>query len=190
MMKPLAKVVEPGSDFFVEDIALTAIVFDTDDDDVTLWVTTVFDEQLHFFHLAASFADLSTLLRLAGERGAEIDLEVANALSGDTDTTGQLTAPAPDAAPETPQESVLHEQIQADDDGANRDGDEQDDDDDDDEEDDDDLHPTLLEFVTDERPPVLLPGVALKLAFTYTDETDTEAAFNIFVLEGIYLHIS
>ncbi len=186
MLKPLAEVVEPGSDFFVEDIALTAIVFDADDDDVTLWVTTVFDEELHFFHLAASFADLSTLLRLAGERGAEIDLEVANALSGDSDDT----APADGTEPaENPAQAATRERAQAADEAADRDADEEDDDDDD-EDDDDDLHPTLLEFVTDERPPVLLPGVALKLGFTYTDETDTEAAFNIFVLEGIYLHLS
>ena len=62
--------------------------------------------------------------------------------------------------------------------------------DDDEDDDDDHLYPTLLEYVTEERPPVLLPSVALKLAFTYTDETDTEAAFNIFTLEGIYLHIT
>ncbi len=182
MLKPLAHVVEPGSDFFVEDVALTAIVFDTNDDDVTLWVTTVFDEELHFFHLAASFADLSTLLRLAGERGPAIDEEVADALSGGRSEENATAAidesdPIESASSYEPTTSAHDE-------------DEDDHNDDDEEDDDDDLHPTLLEFVTEERPPVLLPAVALKLAFTYTDETDTEAAFNIFALEGIYLQIT
>lgn len=188
MLKPLAEVVEPGADFFVEDIALTAIVFDVNDDAVTLWVTTVFDDELHFFHLAASFADLSTLLRLAGERGAEIDLEVANALSGDDSTAddGDETDEDPPAA-----DSLKSERNNTDEAGGNASetaGDKTADDED--EDDDDTLYPTLLEFVTEERPPVLLPGIALKVAFTYTDETDTEAAFNIFALEGIYLHLT
>lgn len=145
MMKPLAEVVEPGADFFIEDIALTAIVFDPQDDDVTVWATTVFDEQLHFFHLALSFSDLSTLLRLAGERGPELDEEVATALSPDRETT-------------------LDEEGEA--------------------------EPQILEFISDERPPVLLPAIALKLAFTFTDETNEEVAPNIFALEGIYARLS
>lgn len=183
MLKPLAEVVEPGSDFFVEDIALTAIVFDANDDAVTLWVTTVFDDEIHFFHLAASFADLSTLLRLAGERGAEIDLEVANALAGE-DSEGEATeegsvAEGDSAEVELKEEAPEETAPEAEGDAT-----------DEEDEDDEILYPTLLEFVTEERPPVLLPGIALKVAFTYTDETDTEAAFNIFALEGIYLHLT
>lgn len=183
MLKPLAEVVEPGADFFVEDIALTAIVFDVNDDAVTLWVTTVFDDELHFFHLAASFADLSTLLRLAGERGAEIDLEVANALAGagsDPDEGDETDEDAPAAAAFENSGNAADEVVGNAKEAA----------DGEDEDDDDTLYPTLLEFVTEERPPVLLPGIALKVAFTYTDETDTEAAFNIFALEGIYLHLT
>jgi hypothetical protein len=180
MLKPLAHVVEPGADFFVEDVAITAIVFDTNDDDVTLWITTIFDEELHFFHLAASFADLSTLLRLAGERGPAIDEEVADALSGSANSSEETaSATLQEANAETPETTESSDDDEDDDSEA-----------DDDEDDDDEAHPTLLEFVSEERPPVLLPAVALKLAFTYTDETDTEAAFNIFALEGIYLQIT
>lgn len=182
MMKPLAEAVEPGADFFVEDVAITAIVFDADDDDVTLWASSVFDEQIYFFHLAASFAELSTLLRLAGERGSAIDLEVANALAGES-AEGDETAEESSAA--TDQKNTDAEGDTDDEDGE--DGDEESGDEDDD--DDDDLHPTILEFVTDERPPMVLPDVALKLAFTYTDEENTEPAFNIFSLVGIYLQM-
>ena len=174
MLKPLGEVVAPAADFFVEDIALTAIVFDADDDAVTLWVTTVFDEELLFFHLAASFADLSTLLRLAGERGSAVELEIADALAGDT------TSEAP-ADPLTATDSPK---------AAEEPDDDEDDDDEDDDEDDDGFEPTFLEFITEERPPILLPGIALKLAFTFTDEADTEVAFNIFLLEGIFLHLT
>ncbi len=189
MLKPLAEVVEPGADFFVEDIALTAIVFDANDDAVTLWVTTVFDGELHFFHLAATFADLSTLLRLAGERGAEIDLEVANALSGDDSATDGEDALADTEVIEEPDYAAnsLENPV---DEAGDEDASDADEKDEDEESDDEMLYPTLLEFVTEERPPVLLPGIALKVAFTYTDETDTEAAFNIFALEGIYLLLS
>ena len=141
-MKPLADVVEAGTDFFIEDIAITAIVFDSADDDATLWGTTVVDEELHFFHLALSFGDLSTLLRLAGERNPALDEEVAEALSAE-----RLT---------------------------NAEG---------------EIEPSVLEFITDERPPILLPGIAMKLAFTYTDETNEEMAYNIFALEGIYVRL-
>lgn len=176
MLKPLAEVVEPGADFFVEDIALTAIVFDANDDDVTLWVTTFFDQELHFFHLAATFADLSTLLRLAGERGAEIDLEVATALANESEEADEEEQEdeAPTAGPPPEAGSEIESGDAADSDA----------------DDDQPLYPTLLEFISEDRPPVVLPGVALKLAFTYTDETDTEAAFNIFALEGIYLHLT
>ena len=150
MLQPLANVVEPGADFFVEDLALTAIVFDAADDDVTLWLTALFDDELHFFHLAATFSDLSTLLRLAEGRGPAVEEELADVLSG--------------SAP--PSEHPFTDETGA------------------------PVHPTLLEFTSDERPPLMLPGVALKLAFTYIDEADTEVAFNIFTLEGIYLHIS
>lgn len=139
-MKPLAETVEAGADFFVEDVAITAIVFNADDDDATVWATTVFDNDLHFFNLALSFADLSTLLRVAGERGPTLDEEVAEALVSER--------------PANPEE------------------------------------PTLLEFVTDDRPPVLLPAVALKLAFTYMDEEEEEAAPNIFALAGVYLRLT
>lgn len=190
MLKPLAEVVEPGADFFVEDIALTAIVFDANDDDVTLWVTTVFDDELHFFHLAASFANLSTLLRLAGDRGSAIDLEVANALSGEADDNDEDDDEADESAStKTGSEKAAVEDAAENSNDETAETDEADEADEDDE-DDDMLYPTLLEYVTEERPPVLLPGVALKVAFTYTDETDTETAFNIFALEGIYLHIT
>src|SRR5690349_16817306 len=146
-MKPLADTVETGDDFFVEDIAITAIAFDPDEDDVTVWATTLVEEELHFFHLALSFADLSTLLRLAGERGSALDEEVADALSGNrrngTTSDGEPTAledltsqdgqASPDEA-DTPQEDEAEEGSE----------------------------PTLLEFLSEERPPVLLPAIALK----------------------------
>ncbi len=152
-MRPLAAVVEPGADFFIEDLALTAIVFDAGEDDVTVWATTVFDDQIHFFHLALTFADLSTLLRLADERGPALDEEVADALAAHRDPPPR----ADDANDDAEAAEVL---------------------------------PTVLEFITEERPPVVLPAVAMKLAFTYVDEAeDADFAFNIFSLEGIYVRL-
>jgi hypothetical protein len=151
MMQLLANVVEPGADFFVEDLAINAIVFDADDDDATLWMTAIFDGELHFFQTAASFADLSTLLRLSGDRGPAIEEELAEALTGtNPPTTLSFTDP------ET---------------GAEE-------------------HPAVLEFASDDRPPILLPNVALKLSFTFFDEEETESAFNVFAIGGIYLQIT
>ena len=56
-------------DFFVEQVFAVAIVFDNTDD-VTVWATTDFDHEPHFFHLALPFQSLDTLLRLTAERMA------------------------------------------------------------------------------------------------------------------------
>lgn len=151
-MKRLIDALENDADFFVEQIQLTAIVFDNTDD-VTVWATTLFDEELHFFHLGLPFAALDLLLRLAGERAEALQEEVADALA----TVTQW--------------------------------------------------PCLLEYTTDEAPPVGLPGVALKLSCTYPatgeeaegdeeegdeegeDEVEDAGPYNIFYLEGTYLHL-
>ncbi|GAB2953245.1 hypothetical protein GCM10027048_18070 [Hymenobacter coalescens] len=62
-----------------------------------------------------------------------------------------------------------------------------------------DARPCLLEYATEQREPVVLPGIALKLSFTYPadedeflDEDDEDAseeraaADNVFYLEGIF----
>lgn len=60
--------------------------------------------------------------------------------------------------------------------------------------------PCLLEYTTEERPPVQLPGVALKLAVTYpagSDEDEGEDAegeddpmpHNVFYLEGVFVKV-
>ncbi|MGI4761707.1 MAG: hypothetical protein ACRYF0_13440 [Janthinobacterium lividum] len=69
-----------NDDFFVEQIQLTAIVFDTTDD-VTVWATTFRDDDDHFFHLGLPFQALDTLLRVAGDRAETLAEEVADALA-------------------------------------------------------------------------------------------------------------
>ena len=142
-MERLIDALADDADFFVEHVQITAIVFDTTDD-VTVWATTYFDNNLHFFHLGLQFPALDLLLRLAGERAEALQEEVADALATVTEW------------------------------------------------------PCLLEYTTEERPPVLLPGVALKLAVTYpADEEDGEGAegeddpmpHNVFYLEGVYVKV-
>jgi len=138
-MKQLSDALVSNDDFFVEQVHLTAIVFDNTDD-VTVWATTLRDDEPHFFHLGLPFHDLDTLLRVAGDRAEALAEEVADALA----TTEQW--------------------------------------------------PCLLEYTTDEDPPVALPGVALKLAVTFpadVDEDDEDPQpHNIFYLEGIYARIN
>ena len=142
-MKLLSDALADDADFFVEQIQLTAIVFDNTDD-VTVWATTFFDNAPHFFHLGLPFAALDTLLRVADERADALQEEVADALA----TTEEW--------------------------------------------------PCLLEYTTEARPPILLPGVALKLAVTYPagEEGDEEAEgeddpvpHNVFYLEGVYVKV-
>ena len=158
-MKLLSDALADDADFFVEQIQITAIVFDNTDD-VTVWATTFFDEAPHFFHLGLPFAALDTLLRVAADRADALQEEVADALA----TTEEW--------------------------------------------------PCLLEYTTDARPPVQLPGVALKLAVTYpadddgeddgedgedggNGEEDDEAAegpddpvpHNVFYLEGVFVKV-
>jgi len=104
---------------------------------VTVWATTNFDDELHFFHLALPFQALDTLLRLAADRTEALQEEVADAL----------------AAAEWP---------------------------------------ALLEFNSDEAPPLPLPGVALKLSMTYPADEEGEddpQPHNIFYLEGVYVRL-
>jgi hypothetical protein len=144
-MQRLIDAVEYGADFFVEEINIRAIVFDNSDD-VTVWATTIFDQQLYFFHLGLPFASLDVLLRQAGERAEQLLEEIAEAL-----------AEAP--------------------------------------------RPCLMEYTSEENPPIELPGVALKLSFTYPiddepeldendedeeESDDTSASDNVFYLEGIF----
>ncbi|TDN39686.1 hypothetical protein E4631_09630 [Hymenobacter sp. UV11] len=137
-MKLLSDTLVSNDDFFVEQVHLTAIVFDTTDD-VTVWATTFRDEDDYFFHLGLPFQALDTLLRVAGDRAEALAEEVADALA----TTEQW--------------------------------------------------PCLLEYATEDDPPVPLPGVALKLAVTFpadADETDDPQPHNIFYLEGIYARLA
>lgn len=142
-MKLLSEALADDADFFVEQIQITAIVFDNTDD-VTVWATTFFDEAPHFFHLGLPFSALDTLLRVADERTEVLQEEVADALA----TTEEW--------------------------------------------------PCLLEYTTEERPPVQLPGVALKLAVTYpADEDGSEdeegeddpMPHNVFYLEGVFVKV-
>lgn len=149
-MKLLSDALADDADFFVEQIQLTAIVFDNTDD-VTVWATTFFDNAPHFFHLGLPFAALDTLLRVADDRADALQEEVAEALATTTEW------------------------------------------------------PCLLEYTTEERPPVPLPGVALKLAVTYPageendDDDDDDAAadegeddpvpHNVFYLEGVFIKV-
>ena len=135
-MKLLSDSLADDVDFFVEQLHVVAIVFDNTDD-VTVWATTDFDHELHFFHLALPFQALDTLLRLAADRAETLQEEVADAL----------------AASEWP---------------------------------------ALLEFNSDEAPPVPLPGVALKLSVTYPADEEGEddpQPYNIFYLEGVYVRL-
>ena len=79
-MRLLSDSIADDADFFVEELHLVAIVFDNTDD-VTVWATTNFDNELHFFHLALPFQSLDTLLRLAAERAEALQEEVADALA-------------------------------------------------------------------------------------------------------------
>jgi hypothetical protein len=155
-MERLIDALADDADFFVEHVQITAIVFDNTDD-VTVWATTYFDNNLHFFHLGLQFPVLDLLLRLAGERAEALQEEVAEALATVTEW------------------------------------------------------PCLLEYTTEDKPPVPLPGVAMKLACTYpatlvddddegdeeeieaeeeTEDDDEEIApHNIFYLEGVYLRL-
>ena len=137
-MKKLSDALVSNDDFFVEQVHLTAIVFDNTDD-VTVWATTFRDDEPHFFHLGLPFHDLDTLLRVAGDRADALAEEVADALA----TTEQW--------------------------------------------------PCLLEYTTDEAPPVALPAVALKLAVTLPADAEEEEEdpqpHNIFYLEGIYARL-
>ena len=141
-MKLLSDSIADDADFFVEQIQLMAIVFDNTDD-VTVWATTFFDQEAHFFHLALPFKSLDTLLNLAHGRAEALQEEVADAL----------------AAAEWP---------------------------------------ALLEYNSDDAPPVPLPSVALKLSVTYPAPEDEEAEedgpddpqpHNIFCLEGVFVRL-
>ncbi len=138
LVKKLSDALVSNDDFFVEQVHLTAIVFDNTDD-VTIWATTFRDDEPHFFHLGLPFHDLDTLLRVAGDRADALAEEVADALA----TTEEW--------------------------------------------------PCLLEYTSDEDPPVPLPGVALKLAVTFpadAEEDDDPQPHNIFYLEGIYARLN
>lgn len=139
-MKLLSDSIADEADFFVEHIHVVAIVFDNTDD-VTVWTTTLFDDDTHFFHLALPFKALDTLLSLAHDQTEPLREEVADAL----------------AAAEWP---------------------------------------VLLEYNSEEAPPVFLPSVALKLSVTYpatdeeeADEADDPQPNNIFYLEGVFVRL-
>ena len=79
-MKLLSDALVSNDDFFVEQVHLTAIVFDNTDD-VTIWATTFRDDDEHFFHLGLPFHALDTLLRVAADRAETLAEEVADALA-------------------------------------------------------------------------------------------------------------
>ena len=79
-MKLLSDSIADDADFFVEQVHVVAIVFDNTDD-VTVWATTYFDNDPHFFHLALPFKALDTLLSLAHNRAEALREEVADALA-------------------------------------------------------------------------------------------------------------
>lgn len=79
-MERLIDALEGNTDFFVEHVQITAIVFDNTND-VTVWATTFFDNTLYFFHLGLQFQSLDLLLRLAGERAEALQEQVAEALA-------------------------------------------------------------------------------------------------------------
>ena len=80
MVKLLSDSIADDADFFVEQVHVVAIVFDNTDD-VTVWATTFFDNDSHFFHLALPFKALDTLLGLAHNRAEALQEEVADALA-------------------------------------------------------------------------------------------------------------
>lgn len=141
-MNLLSDSIADEADFFVEQVYVVAIVFDNTDD-VTVWATTFFDNDTHFFHLALPFKALDTLLSLAHDRAEAMRDEVADALAAGN-------------------------------------------------------WPALLEYNSDEKPPVPLPSVALKLSVTYPATEDGEEdeegiddpqPHNIFYLEGVFVRI-
>ncbi|MDF7812615.1 hypothetical protein [Hymenobacter sp. YC55] len=160
-MRRLIDALADDTDFFIEQVQITAIVFDNSDD-VTIWATTFFDQELHFFHLGLQFQSLDLILRLTDTRAAALQEEVAEALATVTEW------------------------------------------------------PCLLEYTSEEKPPVQLPNVALKLSCTYPADEDFEgeedeadetftigmeadkedeeeyepgAPHNIFYLEGVFLRV-
>jgi hypothetical protein len=143
VVKLLSDSIADDADFFVEQIYVVAIVFDNTDD-VTVWATTFFDNDTHFFHLALPFKALDTLLSLAHGRAEALQEEVADALAAAS-------------------------------------------------------WPALLEYNADDRPPVALPSVALKLSVTYPateegelggeDDPDDPQPHNIFYLEGVFVRL-
>lgn len=158
-MRRLIDALADDTDFFIEQVQITAIVFDNSDD-VTIWATTFFDQELHFFHLGLQFQSLDLLLRLADTRAATLQEDVADALATVTEW------------------------------------------------------PCLLEYTTEDEPPVALPNVALKLSCTYPaedpegeeeegetfnigleasqeeeEEYEPGAPHNIFYLEGVFLRV-
>lgn len=142
-MNLLSDSIADEADFFVEQVYIVAIVFDNTDD-VTVWATTFFDNDTHFFHLALPFKALDTLLSLAHDRAEAMREEVAEALAAGN-------------------------------------------------------WPALLEYNSDDKLPVPLPSVALKLSVTYPATEDGEAEdeegiddpqpHNIFYLEGVFVRI-
>ena len=104
-MKLLSDALVSNDDFFVEQVHLTAIVFDNTDD-VTIWATTFRDDDEHFFHLGLPFAALDTLLRVTADRAEALAEEVADALA----TTEQwpcLLEYTTEAAPPVPLPGVV-----------------------------------------------------------------------------------
>ena len=79
-MRRLIDALADDTDFFIEQVQITAIVFDNSDD-VTIWATTFFDQEPHFFHLGLQFQSLDLLLRLANGRAATLQEDVADALA-------------------------------------------------------------------------------------------------------------
>ncbi|UOQ78974.1 hypothetical protein MUN84_10875 [Hymenobacter sp. 5516J-16] len=79
-MRRLIDALADDTDFFIEQVQITAIVFDNSDD-VTIWATTYFDQESHFFHLGLPFQQLDLLLRLAGARAEALQEDVADALA-------------------------------------------------------------------------------------------------------------
>ena len=79
-MRRLIDALADDTDFFIEQVQITAIVFDNSDD-VTIWATTFFDQEPHFFHLGLQFQSLDLILRLANGRAATLQEDVADALA-------------------------------------------------------------------------------------------------------------
>ena len=121
-MKLLSDSIADDADFFIEQIHVVAIVFDNTDD-VTVWATTFFDNESHFFHLALPFKSLDTLLSLAHDRAEALQEEVADALA--VAEWPALLEYNSDAAPPVPLSSValkLSVTYPADDDGTDDQG--------------------------------------------------------------------